>query len=89
MKLLFKMFGFMLKPHWKIMIAVFVLSVFFVLFNSLSLWISASFVSTLFSEEIPGTSLLMGDTDVSASNDRDIPQQHIFAVTAKALEEER
>jgi subfamily B ATP-binding cassette protein MsbA len=50
MKLLFRMFGFLVKPYWKLMIVVFLLSVFFVFFNSLALWISASFVSTLFSE---------------------------------------
>jgi len=50
MKLLLRMFGFLIRPHWKLMVGVFILSVFFVFFNSLSLWISASFVNTLFTE---------------------------------------
>jgi subfamily B ATP-binding cassette protein MsbA len=50
MKLFLRTFGF-LKPYWKHMGAIFVLSVLFVLFNSFALWMSASFVTALFSNE--------------------------------------
>lgn len=40
-----------LKPYWKHVTAIFLLSMLFVLFNSVSLWMSASFVSALFSDE--------------------------------------
>ncbi len=40
-----------LKPYWKHVTAIFLLSMLFVLFNSVSLWMSASFVSALFSNE--------------------------------------
>jgi subfamily B ATP-binding cassette protein MsbA len=39
-----------LRPYWKQVTLVFVLSMLFVLFNSVSLWLSASFVSALFTE---------------------------------------
>lgn len=39
-----------MRPYWKQVTLVFLLSMFFVLFNSVSLWFSASFVSALFTD---------------------------------------
>lgn len=50
MKLFLRTTGF-LKPYWKQVTAIFLLSMLFVLLNSVSLWMSASFVSALFTDK--------------------------------------
>ncbi len=55
MRLFLRTAGF-LKPYWKQVTAVFLLSMLFVLFNSVSLWMSASFVRALFSDQAPAAS---------------------------------
>ncbi len=49
-----------LRPYWKQVTGVFVLSMLFVFFNSVSLWLSASFVSALF-QDTPRVATAAGD----------------------------
>ncbi len=69
------MSGLLLKPYWKELSTVFLLSLLFVFFNSLSLWISASFVSTLFTDSGTnvGLSIEKESTDVGMGEDKSEP----------------
>jgi subfamily B ATP-binding cassette protein MsbA len=65
-----------LKPYWKQLTAVFLLSLLFVLFNSVSLWMSASFVRALFADQTPaatapaaGPSTETGGADTTPGRD--------------------
>ncbi|MBN2424926.1 MAG: ABC transporter ATP-binding protein [Calditrichaceae bacterium] len=62
MELYFKILS-LIKPYWKHVVVVFFLTIFYVLFNNLSLWISVDFVQELFDPTIVETEI---DADKTA-----------------------
>ena len=50
MQLYGRILGF-LKPYWKIILTVVLISIFYAVFNSLTVWMSATFIDTIFNEQ--------------------------------------
>ena len=53
-----------IKPFWKYIVVVFLLTFLYVLFNNLSLWVSVDFVQELFTSDAAQTEVATGKTTV-------------------------
>ena len=79
MKLYFKVLGF-IKPYWKGLIFILLLTISYVIFNNLSIWISVDFVRQLFSPEF------VNQTEQTVSQEKTVPDSLIKGNEKTALD---